>query len=296
MTTWTVGSAIIARIEEQLGFTDLTCENYFPNFERDVLKRELAWVAPDHYSPQRDRLVTSIHSWLVRMDGLTILIDSCCGNNKQRAWAPRFHQLETPYLARLRAAGVAPEDVDMVLCTHLHADHIGWNTMLRDGRWVPTFPNARYLFSRTDDAYWSGRTNAVAAGHPQRAAYQDSVLPVVEAGQAVLVDDGHDVTTKLSVEAAPGHSPGHVMFRLGDRDARALFCGDVIHHALQVQAPHWHHFADENAADAVASRKRMLDSCANQNALLFPVHFGAPHVARIHEDKQGFRSEFVPGK
>jgi len=86
------------------------------------------------------------------------------------------------------------------------------------------------------------------------------------------------------------------MFRLGDRDARALFCGDVIHHALQVQAPHWHHFADENAADAVASRKRMLDSCANQNALLFPVHFGAPHVARIHEDKQGFRSEFVPGK
>jgi glyoxylase-like metal-dependent hydrolase (beta-lactamase superfamily II) len=295
MTTWVLGSATVTRIEEQLGFTDLACENYFPNFDRDVLQREFSWVAPDHYSPERDRFVTSIHSWLVRTDNLTILIDSCCGNHKHRPWAPRFHQLETPYLARLRAAGVAPEDVDMVLCTHLHADHIGWNTMLRDGRWVPTFPNAKYLFSRVDDAYWSARTNSAIANHPQHAAYQDSVLPIVQSGQAILVDDGHDVTAKLSVQAAPGHSPGHVMFKLGGRDARAVFCGDVIHHALQVQAPHWYHFADENPADAVASRVRLLDSCANQNALLFPVHFGAPHVARILQDKQGFGCRFVLG-
>lgn len=292
MTTWTLGSATITRIEEQLGFTDLACEAYFPTFERDVLQRELSWVAPDHYSIERDRFVTSIHSWLVRTDNLTILIDSCCGNDKQRAWAPRFHQLATPYLARLRAAGVSPEDVDMVLCTHLHADHIGWNTMLRDGRWVPTFPNARYLFSRIDDAYWSAPARA---GHPQHAAYQDSVLPVVQAGQAVLVEDGHDVTSKLSVEAAPGHSPGHVMFRLADQSTRAVFCGDAMHHPLQVHAPHWHHFADENPAEAVVSRTRLLESCANQDALLFPIHFGAPHVARILQDKQGFRSRFVPG-
>jgi glyoxylase-like metal-dependent hydrolase (beta-lactamase superfamily II) len=293
MTTWTLGSATITRIEEQLGFTDLACEAYFPNFERDVLQRELPWVAPQHYSIERDRLVTSIHSWLVRMDNLTILIDSCCGNDKQRSWAPRFHQLKSPYLERLRAAGVTPDAVDLVLCTHLHADHTGWNTMLRDGRWVPTFPNAKYLFSRIDDAYWSA---AARAGHPQHAAYQDSVLPVVQSGQAVLVDDGHEVTRRLSVVAAPGHSPGHVMFRLGEENAQAVFCGDVIHHALQIRAPHWYHFADETPADAIASRKRLLESCVDRGTLLFPVHFGAPHVARVVRDGQGFRGEFVAGR
>ena len=190
--------------------------NTFRNFERDVLERHLDWLAPDHYSPQHDRFVTSVHSWLIRLDGLTILIDTCGGNHKDRPWTQRFHQLDTPYLQRLRAAGAAPEDIDMVLCTHLHADHVGWNTMLRDGRWVPTFPNAKYLFSRTDDAYWDVRKNPAMAADPRHMAYEDSVLPVVQSGQAVLVDDGYDVTSKLSVEAAPGHSPGHVLFKLAD--------------------------------------------------------------------------------
>ena len=191
-------------MEEQLGITNQPCEKYFRNFERDVLERHLDWLAPDHYSPQHDRFVTSVHSWLIRSGDLTILIDTCGGNHKDRPWTHRFHQLDTPYLQRLRAAGVAPEDIDMVLCTHLHADHVGWNTMLRDGRWVPTFPNAKYLFSRTDDAYWDVRKNPAMANDPRHMAYEDSVLPVVQSGQAVLVDDGYNVTSKLSVEAAPG--------------------------------------------------------------------------------------------
>jgi glyoxylase-like metal-dependent hydrolase (beta-lactamase superfamily II) len=183
----------------------------------------------------------------------------------------------------------------MVLCTHLHADHVGWNTMLRDGRWVPTFPNAKYIFSRAEDAYWNVRKNPAMATDPRHLAYEDSVLPVVQSGQAMLVDDGYDITSKLSVIAAPGHAPGHVLFNLADQGSRALFCGDVIHHALQVYAPHWTHFADEWPADAVVSRQRMLESCAGQDTLLFPIHFGAPHVARIESGPSGFSARLVPG-
>jgi glyoxylase-like metal-dependent hydrolase (beta-lactamase superfamily II) len=160
---------------------------------------------------------------------------------------------------------------------------------------VPTFPNAKYLFSRTDDAYWDVRKNPAMATDPRHMAYEDSVLPVVQSGQAVLVDDGYDVTSKLSVEAAPGHSPGHVLFKLADQGKRAVFCGDVIHHALQVYAPHWNHMADERPADAAVSRRRLLESCAEHDALLFPIHFGAPHVVAIGQGPRGFSARFVQG-
>jgi glyoxylase-like metal-dependent hydrolase (beta-lactamase superfamily II) len=167
--------------------------------------------------------------------------------------------------------------------------------MLRDGRWVPTFPNAKYLFSRVDDVYWDKRKNPAMATDPRHMAYEDSVLPVVQSGRAVLVDDGYDVTAKLSVEAAPGHSPGHVLFKLADAGSRAVFCGDVIHHALQVYAPHWNHMADERPADAAVSRRRLLESCAAHDALLFPIHFGAPHVVAIAQAQDGFSARFVQG-
>ena len=133
------------------------------------------------------------------------------------------------------------------------------------------------------------------AGDPRHMAYEDSILPVVQSGQAVLVDDGYDVTSKISVEAAPGHSPGHVLFKLADQGSRAVFCGDVIHHALQVYAPHWNHMADERPADAAISRLRMLKFCVEQNALLFPIHFGAPHVVRVGHGPRGFSAQFVHG-
>lgn len=294
--TWTIGSATVTRVEEHLGVTNRTCQEYFPNFERDVLERHLDWLTPNHYSLQHGRFITSVHSWLIRVDGLTILLDTCGGNHKDRPWTHRFHQQNTPYLDRLRAAGAAPEDIDMVLCTHLHADHVGWNTMLRDGRWVPTFPNAKYLYSRIEDSFWDKRKNPAMATDQRHMAYEDSVLPVVQAGQVVLVDDGYDVTSRISVEAAPGHSPGHVLFKLAGLDTQALFCGDVIHHALQIYAPHWTHMADEWPAEGVVSRRRMLEACADQQTLLFPIHFGAPFVAQINRGPNGFSHRFVGPK
>ena len=294
MATWTIGSVTVTRVEEQLGVSHMPCEKFFRGFERDVLERHLHWLAPNHYSPQHDRVVTSVHSWLIRAGGLTILLDTCGGNHKDRPWTPRFHQLNIPFLDRLRAAGAAPEDIDVVLCTHLHADHVGWNTMLRDGRWVPTFPNAKYLFSRIEDDYWDVRKNPAMANDPRHRAYEDSVLPVVQSGQAVLVDEGYNVTNTISIAAAPGHSPGHILVRLAEQGMGAVFCGDVIHHPLQVYAPHWNHMADERPAEAAVSRRRLLESCAEHGSLLFPIHFGSPHVAAIEYVSGGFSAKFVP--
>ena len=146
MNTWTLGSISVTRIEEQLGPGGLPAQQFLVGFEREVIQQHLHWMLPNHYAPESDRLILSMHSWLIRTERQLILVDSCCGNRKERAGMPHFHQLNTRYLENLRAAGVAPEQIDIVLCTHLHADHVGWNTRLENGRWVPTFPNARYLF------------------------------------------------------------------------------------------------------------------------------------------------------
>jgi glyoxylase-like metal-dependent hydrolase (beta-lactamase superfamily II) len=295
--SWSVGAVSLTRIEEQIGFASFPPERYLVGFERGLLQRHLSWLVPDHYSPEHDRLVTSVHSWLIRTDRHTILVDSCAGNHKDRPGFARFHQLDTPYLARLRAAGAAPEDIDIVLCTHLHADHVGWNTMLRDGRWVPTFPNAKYLFSRTENEIGNPDRNPAAEADPQRnRAYRDSVLPVIEAGLAVPLDGAHAIGDALLVEPAPGHTPGHVILKVTDRDKHGVVCGDVIHHPLQVYAPHWNSGFCELPDQARITRRRVLEHCAEHNALLFPVHFGAPHVAAIRQAGDAFSLRFVAGR
>src|SRR5262249_31341364 len=139
MATWSVGAISVTRIEEQLGPSSVPPDQYLVGLDRELLKQHQDWLVPNHYLPSVDRLVTSIHSWLLRTTRHTILLDTCGGNHKERPFSPRFHMLDTPYLSRLAEAGIRPEEIDIVMCTHLHADHVGWNTMRRDGRWVPTF-------------------------------------------------------------------------------------------------------------------------------------------------------------
>ena len=296
MATWTLGAASVTRIEEQLGFGSFPPDKYFAGFERDVLERHLAWLVPNHYAPAHDALITSVHSWLIRTPRHTILLDCCAGNHKDRSWLPRFNRLDTPFLERLQAAGARPEDIDIVLCTHLHADHIGWNTVLRDGRWVPTFPNARYLFSRIENDFWDPRVNVEFAEDPARSiAYRDSVLPVIESGQAELVDGDHAIDDQLLIEPAPGHTPGHVLLKLCAGGTAGVFCGDVLHHPLQIYAPHWNSRFCGFPEQARATRRRVLEHCAEHEALLFPTHFGAPHVAAILAQGDAFAARFVEG-
>ncbi len=171
---WTV-----IRVEEMVD-TTFTAASFFPKFDLAALRPHLGWLAPRYYIPERDALVFSMHAWVVKTGRHTVLIDTCVGNGKDRMPRAHWDHMNTPFLERLRATGTAPEDVDYVMCTHLHADHVGWNTMLRDGRWVPTFPKARYLFARVEYEHWSKNPDPSPI---RRNAFYDSVLPVVEAGR-----------------------------------------------------------------------------------------------------------------
>ena len=285
---------MVTRVEEQLGHGSFPPAQYFTGFDRAVLERNLSWLVPNHYVPEADALITSVHSWLIRTKHHTILVDACAGNHKDRHWWPRFHQLDPGRVERLAQAGAAPEQIDIVLCTHLHADHIGWNTRLRDGRWVPTFPNARYLFSRTEHDHWDPRQHPEDELDPHRhIAYRDSVLPVVEAGQAQLVDGSHAIDDELLIEPSPGHTPGHVLLKLLHPEGGGVFCGDVLHHPLQIHAPHWNSQFCANPEQARITRRRVLEHCAGEGALLLPTHFGAPHVAAVDGVAGGFAARFV---
>src|SRR5437588_9348130 len=184
-------------------------------------------MIPDHFDPATGLLKLPIQSWLVRLGRRTILIDTCVGNHKERPTRPKWHRLETPYLDRLTAAGVRPDEIDMVMCTHLHVDHVGWNTRLDNGRWVPTFPNARYVFSKTDYDHFQALDRDPAKGPANHGSFRDSVLPVVEAGLAHMVSGDGALDEHLSFDRAPGHTPGHVVFTLASRGAQAYFSGDV---------------------------------------------------------------------
>jgi hypothetical protein len=153
MTVFTVGKASIARIEETYVPT-YRARDIFPEFDEHILAEHARWLAPSHYDAESGFIKLSVHSWLLQVGGQNILIDGCCGNNKIKPARPFWNLLNTPYLDRLAAAGARPDEIDYVMCTHLHHDHVGWNTLQRDGKWVPTFPNARYVFSKPDFEYY----------------------------------------------------------------------------------------------------------------------------------------------
>jgi glyoxylase-like metal-dependent hydrolase (beta-lactamase superfamily II) len=279
MDRLTVGDASVVRIEEMID-TSFTAKGFFPAFDPEALRPHLSWLVPRYYVPDRDALVFSMHSWVVKTGRHTVLIDTCIGNDKDRLPREHWHRLKTPFLDRLRASGTAPEDVDYVMCTHLHADHIGWNTVLRDGRWVPTFPKARYLFARAEYEHWRDNPDP---NRIRRNGFLDSVLPIVEAGRADMIEDGHEVDGAFTVQLAPGHTPGNAHIRLRSKGAEAVFAGDSVHHPLQVYEVHWSTVACVDQAAAATSRLRLLQACAERGSLLLPAHFASPHAAYVDE-------------
>jgi glyoxylase-like metal-dependent hydrolase (beta-lactamase superfamily II) len=290
MELWNLGDITVTRIEEGLGLSSCGPEEFFSTFDAAVFDRHMSWLAPTHYDVKANRLVSSIHSWLIRTPHHTILLDTCSGNHKNRPWNSRFHQLDTPYIARLAEAGVSPEQIDIVLCTHLHTDHCGWNTQLKNGKWVPTFPNAKYLFSRLEHERWKP-----TPGNEARAElYNDSVLPVIASKQAVLLEGTHQIDDLFTIEPAAGHTVGHVMMTAKSAGKSGFFCGDVIHHAIQVYEPEWNTKYCEDQALAAITRRALLERCAEDRALLFPTHFAPPYVAGVFEYAGRFSPAFVP--
>lgn len=235
--------------------------------------------------------ILALHAWVVRTPQHLILIDSCAGNDKERPGLPGIHQLQTPWLRRLREHGIAPEEIDYVVCTHLHADHVGWNTRREDARWVPTFPNATYIFGRTEFDHWK---NVAVEGEDvlQKLVFEDSVRPCVEAGCVRLVGDGFAVDDWVNVEAAPGHTVGHTIVRARSGAQVALFVGDVVHSPIQFTFPDVNHEACEIPEQSRTTRRRILAEAAENGHLLIPAHFPAPGFGRVSVigDRFSFRS------
>ena len=181
----TIGAARITRVEEMAG-PAFRLSTLFPDWDDAVYEAHKDWLVPHYVNPEKMTALLNMHSWIVQMNGRNILIDTCIGNDKDRLPAERWHHVQGPYLERLAEAGFQPEDIDVVMCTHLHVDHVGWNTQLRDGRWVPTFPNAKYVFSRTEFEHFQANAQDM-----DRVSFEDSVLPIVTAGMAEMTDGAH---------------------------------------------------------------------------------------------------------
>jgi glyoxylase-like metal-dependent hydrolase (beta-lactamase superfamily II) len=271
-----IGDVRVTRVEEEVR-PSFQPRDWFLDFSDEELEPHLAWLAPDYFSMASGRVISSIHTWVLRTRGRTILVDTCTGNHKDRPGWPAFHMLDTPYLERLRAAGVAPEEVDLVLCTHLHVDHVGWNTRLENGRWVPTFPNARYLVSRKDHEHYARLAADPGTKALTRNTFNDSVLPIVEAGLATFIEGEEELADGLRLRPATGHTPGQVRLDLSSGGRMACFCGDVLHHPLQVPLWHWRSVVCSDPERACETRREVLEHCAESGALLLPAHFAAPH-------------------
>jgi len=219
---FSVGKATITRIEE----TYLPCyplRDIFPDFTDARLAEHESWLAPHHYEAETGRIKLAVHSWLLQVGGKKILIDSCCGNNKVKPGRPFWNMLNVDYLERLARAGARPEEIDLVMCTHLHHDHVGWNTRQKDGKWVPTFSNARYVFSKPDVDYFSKIDADPKEGPAELGTFRECVIPILEHGRADLVECGpYRLNDFIEIDAAPGHAPGHVFFKLESDGARRL--------------------------------------------------------------------------
>ncbi|MCO5084437.1 MAG: MBL fold metallo-hydrolase [Rhizobiaceae bacterium] len=270
----------------------------FPNVTREMVEQHKKKLGANFVNQRTNELYLCFQSFLIRAHGKNILVDSCNGNHKSRKTIPFLDQLDSlAYLSNLARLGLKPDDIDLVCCTHLHTDHVGWNTRLDNGRWVPTFPNAKYLMSAREFDYFK-RQNAEDPEKPaNHGAFNDSVLPVHDAGLAQLVELAEDKSVLLDegieLQAAHGHSVGHMAMRLASQGASAILCGDAIHSPIQFLEPQLYNMADLFPEQARQTRHRILSDCAANGSFLLPAHFPSPTAALIEACDNGFACRFV---
>jgi glyoxylase-like metal-dependent hydrolase (beta-lactamase superfamily II) len=264
-------------------------QEMFPAYDPEIGKRHLAELEPFIFDPASGRLVITYQTFVVRTPKHTILVDTCTGEDK--GYPPPMDFPKAPWLDGFRAAGLRFADIDYVFCTHLHIDHCGWNTVLRDGRWGPTFPNAKYIFHRREYEAWEEATTRGA--QPPGNVWRFNCEPVVAAGQALLVDDDFALDDTIWLTPTPGHSPCHCCVNIASRGQRAVVTGDLMHHALQCREPDWSTVFDWDPDQAARSRKRFLGEVAGTGTVVMPVHFPHPTAGRVEADGDRFRYIFA---
>jgi glyoxylase-like metal-dependent hydrolase (beta-lactamase superfamily II) len=282
------GDLTIHRIIEQ-ETTFLPALDLFPQLTPELLAPERDWLRKAGAMDDNDTLILCFQSYVVRTPHHTILIDSCIGNDKSRPLRPKWNmKTDDTYMSGLKAAGVSVDDIDFVMCTHLHVDHVGWNTRLEGGRWVPTFPKARYVFGKTEYDYWSEQ-NVKTPVPP----FEDSVLPVVEARRADIVGNDFAIGDHLRILPAPGHTPGHIAFAFGKGKDDAVFTGDLMHTPLQLRHPEMSPRFDVDPAQAAVTRRDFLERYCDTDTLCCTAHFPSPSTGKIRRNGNGFSCEVV---
>jgi len=261
-----------------------TLANFFPDSSQKQIDLCKPWLEPWALCPETGKFILVVQSYLVRTRHHTILIDTCVGCDNTAPWYVDWHKrTDRSWLNRLAQCQVAPDDVDYVFCTHLHGDHVGWNTQLQNGRWVPTFPNAKYIMCREDYEQLE---------ELDEYCYNENVLPVVEAGQAVIVDSNYAMDDNLWFEPTPGHTAGHVAVGMASRGNEAVMSGDLMHCPIQCAYLNWIAVSDENPHLAAITRQNFLTDNCDRNRLVMTAHFPEPSIGRIVKADDAFQFDF----
>jgi glyoxylase-like metal-dependent hydrolase (beta-lactamase superfamily II) len=281
MLTWQIGRVKITRIVEMELPVPAGAEMFMPQATAAELRKS-AWLYP-HFVGEDDSLKLSIHALLVEAPGMRLVVDTCIGNDRPRS-ITGGQPLATPFLQHLAEAGWSREGVDAVVCTHLHVDHVGWNTMLENGKWVPTFPKAKYLIGRREYDFWSA-----VEDEEQQAILSDSVKPIFDAGLTELVELDHVVSPEIRLVPSTGHTPGHVSVMIESEGERAAITGDMTHHPCQLAHPDWSPMFDSDRKASAETRARLFAEWADQPILVIGTHYAAPTAGRVVRDGAAFR-------
>ena len=285
MLSWQVGAVKVTRVVELEMPIAYSPDTVFLKEATPAELRKLPWLYP-HFVNEQDELLLSIHALLVEAPGLRLVVDTCIGNDKPRPGMTGPDGLSTGFLAAMTEAGWSRESVDAVVCTHLHVDHVGWNTMLVDGKWVPTFPNARYLFGKTEFEHWSAEGDEAT-----QVILSDSVQPILDAGLAEFVGLDYRISPNVRLTPSTGHTPGHVCVAIESDGQNAVITGDMTHHPCQLAHPDWSPPFDSDPKAAATTRARMFAEWADKPILVIGTHYAAPTAGHVRRDGDSFRFE-----
>lgn len=278
MNQWQIGNVKVTRVVEM----EVAGGSRFilPQATRDEVKK-IPWLAP-HFADEEGNLIMSVHALVVETPTRKMVVDTCIGNDKQRRF-PNWSNLQLPFLEDLKKAGYEREEIDTVMCTHLHVDHVGWNTMLVDGEWIPTFPNARYLMAKPEYEYWDAEE-----ADEEEDIMSDSVRPVFDAGLVDLVDVDHQVCDEVFLEPTLGHTPGHVSVHIRSEGEEALITGDCIHHPCQIEHLAWASSADYDQQASTKTRHELMSKYADTDTLIIGTHFATPTAGHLKSKGSGY--------
>lgn len=280
--TWNIGKVNITSITEIEAGTVI--QEIIPNATKENISK-IPWLKP-HFADEENNLKAVVQTFVIQLSDRTIMVDTCVGNSKKRTAIPAWNNLQTDFLHCLEEQGYNQGSIDTLLFTHLHFDHIGWNTMFVGGKWIPTFPQARHLVIEQEFNYWKGRPKEEA--EDDHAGINDSVLPILDAGLIDLIPEDHIISDEISLIPTPGHTPGHVSVLIKSEGKQAVITGDTIHHPCQIAYPEWESF-DTDKQKALVSRRNLLERFVDTETLIIGSHFASPTAGYLQRTGDGFK-------